>query len=253
MAIMNEMNAAIIADGTYALTPAHTKADAKRRAKRAAQFTKDSPMLKHPLKVDVDVQQAVVASSGAIVRETTGFGVLPELKRGFDREFILAIRDTQAGYEWLSNITIGATRGPTGALVHSGFPKIYNSMADDVRHLIKDADPRTIHFVCHSLGGALATLASLDYAKAGTADRYLYTFGAPRVGGSAMGQDLERMIGQQRIKRVYNLSDPVPLIPLCPYMHAGPGTIRLSDNFRRVTLDAHSMSGFYIPNMPAQG
>ena len=196
MAIMNEMNAAIIADGTYALTPAHTKADAKRRAKRAAQFTKDSPMLKHPLKVDVDVQQAVVASSGAIVRETTGFGVLPELKRGFDREFILAIRDTQAGYEWLSNITIGATRGPTGALVHSGFPKIYNSMADDVRHLIKDADPRTIHFVCHSLGGALATLASLDYAKAGTADRYLYTFGAPRVGGSAMGQDLDRMIGQ---------------------------------------------------------
>ena len=198
--------------------------------------------------------EAVSAASGALsLKEEAGFGALLERKVGTEREYIFAMRGTVTKLDWLSNINIGMTRGPTDCLVHSGFMAIYEQMRTDVKRLIAGANPSRMHFVGHSLGGALATLAALDHAKTSMGSTCLYTFGAPRIGGSALGQDLNRYIGATKVKRVYNLSDPVPLIPLYPYLHQEMGTIQLPDNFGRVTSAAHSMGNFYVPSMPTHG
>ena len=65
--------------------------------------------------------------------------------------------------------------------------------------------------VGHSLGGAIATLAAADLKKRGTpAD--LYTYGAPRIGGTATSNFITNQ-GLGSISRVTHLNDPVPRLP----------------------------------------
>jgi hypothetical protein len=48
----------------------------------------------------------------------------------------------------------------------------------------------------------------------------LYTFGAPRVGEVFHTRHVCRTIGEANIYRVYHDTDPVPMVPPFPYLHA---------------------------------
>ncbi|MEL6884320.1 MAG: lipase family protein [Pseudomonadota bacterium] len=260
---MHGKNAAVLAEGAYrvaaakASTSDNVKRDADLFAQRAQAFDADQAE-EAGLVEDVTVtpMEAVVGQSGGFVKETAGFGVLLERNGGQKGEYILAMRGTVGpegrSKDWFSNYQIGLTRGPTGSLVHSGFMDIYRSMQVDVQRMITGARPQRIHFIGHSLGGALATIAAIDYARNGTATSHLYTFGAPRVGSHGLASDVEKLIGVERLKRVYSISDPVPMIPLVPFCHVGPGSIGFADS-KPISGDAHSMLGNYIPQMPATG
>ncbi|MCJ8335204.1 MAG: hypothetical protein MJH10_13290 [Epibacterium sp.] len=68
-------------------------------------------------------------------------------------------------------------------------------------------------FAGHSAGGAVATIAA-----AAMAPDVLVTFGAPRVGGKALGEDLDI----ESIRRWVNASDAVPHYPAAfGYRHVG--------------------------------
>lgn len=93
----------------------------------------------------------------------------------------------------------------------------------------------SLNLVGHSLGGAMAALAGLDFNGRGWRPT-ITTFGEPRIGNAALSKyiDWTFEIGnntsipkddtQLRFRRVTHVDDPVPLLPLGEWgysMHAG--------------------------------
>lgn len=82
----------------------------------------------------------------------------------------------------------------------------------------------------HSLGGAVAALAALEFQARGW-DPTVTTFGEPRVGNKAFNTYLDERFNldvttpeNARYRRVTHANDPVPLLPLEEWgyrMHAG--------------------------------
>jgi hypothetical protein len=76
----------------------------------------------------------------------------------------------------------------------------------------------------HSLGGALATLCSLEMQKLDrNASIFLFTYGVPRVGDQTFASYIETTLGQNSY-RVTHLNDPVPRLPgrLLGFRHPYP-------------------------------
>lgn len=148
--------------------------------------------------------------------------------------------------DWLSNYNVGLRPGPGGRMVHAGFHRIWSQFREFVNNAAALYRPTHIHCVGHSLGGALAGLNAVALAQAGRNNVALYTFGAPRVGTLGFATEASvRLSG--RIKRVYHPSDPVPMIPLLPFLHAPLSSgIRLAGPAGAlIDPDAHDMSASY--------
>lgn len=99
--------------------------------------------------------------------------------------------------------------------------KVFTSFGDNLSDFFNKNDPAHVHCVGHSLGGAVATLVA-DWVKAnrpGTTP-YLYTFGCPRVGSEGFARSLTQNIGTENIYRVFHGCDPVPMVPIWPFVHA---------------------------------
>lgn len=77
-----------------------------------------------------------------------------------------------------------------------------------------------VHCVGHSLGGAVASLAADWVSRTLKLPTKLYTIGAPRVGTDWLVKSTTASIREENIFRVYHSTDPVPMVPLYPFMHA---------------------------------
>lgn len=91
-----------------------------------------------------------------------------------------------------------------------------------------------VTLIGHSLGGAVAALASLEMDSRGL-DPHVTTFGEPKVGNDKMAEFINEMFDlskarerdddtQMRYRRVTHVNDPVPLLPLTEWgyvPHAG--------------------------------
>jgi hypothetical protein len=101
--------------------------------------------------------------------------------------------------------------------VHRGFLNQFNSIKlnidqEIIEYYIKDSNTKKIIFSGHSLGGALATIASLYFKlKYKDLDISCITFGSPRVGC----KDFVKLFNKQieNSYRFVNDNDPVPCIP----------------------------------------
>ena len=106
-----------------------------------------------------------------------------------------------------ANLVVGKLEGiDVEAEVHEGFWKQFSEVDSEVRELLKQVQDCRLNIGGHSLGGALANLATRYYADDSAGSTY--TFGAPAVSPPAF---------QDRIKtpiyRIVNARDPVPLLP----------------------------------------
>ncbi|EGF82532.1 hypothetical protein BATDEDRAFT_86691 [Batrachochytrium dendrobatidis JAM81] len=120
---------------------------------------------------------------------------------------------------------------PPKSRTHSGFHKEYNKVRNAVL-LVMDA-VKLLHpnfkvvFTGHSLGGALSTMAALDYYDkyGGGAIRnaYLYTYGSPKVGNKVFA-DWFSSLPFGGIYRLAHVSDIVPHLPpsFFGYAHIRP-------------------------------
>lgn len=157
-----------------------------------------------------------------LINTRDGFGVCVTGGGRHQNELFLIFRgSTSANYgaDWISNARIGVNSSKTGLPVYLGFNHIFNSMLPQIQSFFKDLKQiKTVHCIGHSLGGAVATLAA-DWVNTNKGlSVKLYTFGAPKPGMMLFANRLSQKLGKQNIFRAYHPTDPVPMIPLYPFV-----------------------------------
>lgn len=101
--------------------------------------------------------------------------------------------------------------------MHAGFNRVAKSVTAEIDASLANKNPSKIHVVGHSLGGAVANLLAASFAarKFGVG---LYTFGAPRPGLTSFREYLTAQVREENIYRAFNMSAPVPLAPIHPFL-----------------------------------
>lgn len=133
-----------------------------------------------------------------------------------EKYIIIAFRGTRTDREWIADFTFEQVPFPyvrSGVEVHAGFFSIYQSCRETIfYHLAKLSQTKPLLVTGHSLGGALATLFTLDslHSTAFT-NSSLYTFGAPKVGNKLFKKLFNDVVNTSF--RFVNLYDIVPLLP----------------------------------------
>ena len=104
--------------------------------------------------------------------------------------------------------------------IHGGFEKAYNSVSERIeKSLLEKVHGLPLYITGHSLGAALATVATLALEQ----KKYFrdqiaacYTYGSPRVGTKALDINFK-----SPIYRVVNTTDIVTMVPTVGYRHVG--------------------------------
>lgn len=127
-------------------------------------------------------------------------------KREADRMAVLAFRGTEKEAEDIKTDLNARfyTRG--GVKVHDGFRQAFAYVEPMVKEKVGALVDYKLYITGHSLGGALALVASRVLSTDNVAA--CYTFGSPKVGNSEFGDDIKIPI-----YRVVNAADLVPRVP----------------------------------------
>jgi hypothetical protein len=200
---------------------------------------------------DLGSARSMEGVSGPISRSRSGFAAVVRGTGGRSTETVVVTRGTQTGADWGSNLRATYDTGPGGLVVHKGFHDIFKSIRAAVFSnlgSIPSTNRQTIHCVGHSLGGALANFMANYIHREFRADVKLYTFGSPRAGDAFFARDTTNRLGANNIFRVYNFNDPVPMVPLFPFLHAPHSSdgIRVGGTSLGVSVDDHVMPTGYM-------
>jgi triacylglycerol lipase len=128
-----------------------------------------------------------------------------------DQMIVLAFRGTQDGADWMTNLGAKLTAlNPTAARsvqIHRGFLEAFQDVERKIRpDLDRLPADKGLYITGHSLGGALAQIASSAFERDTLAA--CYTFGSPRVGQKRF--DAEVKCPHYRL---VNARDVVPSVP----------------------------------------
>ncbi len=137
---------------------------------------------------------------------------------------IVAFRGTvlRDARDWLTDFDALPMKEPWGT-VHRGFMEAANLFWPELPERLKEFSDgsQTVWLTGHSLGGAIATLATARLAADGARNiRGLYTFGQPPVGDAAFGNALLQHLGS-RYFRVVNSVDAVAAAEILSLRHVG--------------------------------
>ena len=141
--------------------------------------------------------------------ETQGFMARRRPLEGHRDMMVLAFRGTEKKIkDWRTDLRIElqAVEGKEGR-IHAGFQSAYRAIADEVETTIQQHERVPLFITGHSLGGALAIVAT-RFLRADSLAA-CYTFGSPRVGD----RELSRVF-KTPIYRVVNAADAVPRVPV---------------------------------------
>ena len=142
---------------------------------------------------------------------------------------------------------------------HEGFVSEYMLFREKVIEYVDMHPEKEVHVVGHSLGGALATLASFDIASSLNREVNTVTFGAPRVGTSDFRNAFDKL--PINLFRVVVANDPIARVPgmLIPYEHVGqliqidesgdmfePSDINTAILFTKRDFTNHYKSSYYF-------
>lgn len=126
-------------------------------------------------------------------------------------DFLLMLRpwplNELAGAEWCK-----------GCMAHYGFTEAYDELRTDVHRAIQELNCTRLTLTGHSLGGAIATIASFDLRAAmGYQVDATWTFGKPRIGNAEFVNNFEAAAMKQGVSpamwRVVHYHDPIPRAP----------------------------------------
>ncbi len=139
---------------------------------------------------------------------------------------VIVFRGTQDELDWTTNLNTRFVALQGGTRVHTGFFQAYwpirEAMFDFITHAIA-VKQRPVYITGHSLGGALALMATAELANHDDAlirdsIAACYTFGCPRAGDSSFDQYVKAPL-----YRITNGVDLVPAVPpaILGYRHVG--------------------------------
>ncbi|KAF2099139.1 alpha/beta-hydrolase [Rhizodiscina lignyota] len=191
-------------------------------------------------------------NTGPLLSDSCGYIALshaPSPKR-----ILLAFRGTYSITNTLSDLTTipqeyvpypgdddedGGRRGAKceNCTVHMGFFSSWLNTRHSILPVLEEVRANHTDYqltlVGHSLGGAVAALASLDFIARGW-NPTVTTFGEPRIGNAALARYVDRQFNLSddylkddrmlKFRRVTHTDDPVPLLPLEEWgyaMHGG--------------------------------
>ena len=149
--------------------------------------------------------------------------------------------DIESVQDWAINLNALQIQD-NGAKVHQGFGLALASVWDKITvplQKLVEQRKRKVWITGHSLGGALATLATRRLLNMKIGQIETHTFGQPRVGDKAMGKQIT-----SPFYRFAYVSDPVPLVPFgvpkaMDYTHAG--TLKQIDAAGNIHEDASNL------------
>lgn len=124
---------------------------------------------------------------------------------------ILAFRGTEATcYKDIkSDVNAITVECDSGGMIHLGFKEAYEQVEIDIQNKLNDPQykDKSLFITGHSLGGALATIASKKLTHQGGIAS-CYTFGSPRVGNDIWISNIKAPL-----YRVVNAADFVTMMP----------------------------------------
>jgi hypothetical protein len=139
---------------------------------------------------------------------------------------VVVFRGTENRLDWMTNVNTKFVALQGGTRVHTGFFQAYWPIRDAMFAFLVAAlkkKKRAVYVTGHSLGGALALMATAELANHDDAEirdsiAACYTFGCPRAGDSSF--DLYVKVP---LYRVTNGVDLVPAVPpaILGYRHVG--------------------------------
>jgi len=187
------------------------------------------------------LQRKIAAKSKRFAAEKSAMGAIAKRNQ---HEILIAVRGTITGADQATDANASKTACNHLGQVHSGFLHTYRSFEPVIqKHKALFPDAAMIHCVCHSLGGALATL-SASFIKIEYGGRLvkLYTFGSPRVGDKTFARKVTQSLGKNNIYRVYHDCDPVSKVPLNGHHWAVPSAY---ENYFHVPMAGESEDTAY--------
>jgi len=139
---------------------------------------------------------------------------------------VVVFRGTEDLLDWRTNMRVKLVELQGGVQVHRGFYAAYEpikkALFDTVRRMLK-TKTRPVYIAGHSLGGALAVMATAELANDEEAEvrdsiAACYTFGCPKAGDRTFDQYVK-----VPLYRITNGVDLVPAVPpiLSGYKHVG--------------------------------
>lgn len=143
---------------------------------------------------------------------------------------VIAARGTTSLMDWMCNARAyqttlrDATDQPVkGVEVHAGFYRQFIALLSlvdrDLQNHLKNGGK--VLCVGHSLGGAISTIAALNYGNTYPQQVWHASFGSPRVGNKAFKDAYAKCTKLQA--RLKHARDPVPsCVPPIDYWHVGP-------------------------------
>lgn len=137
-------------------------------------------------------------------------------------EIFCVFRGTESKADWKTDLDIDLRQSIVGK-VHSGFARALENIWYRIEPKILESirfSQRPVTFTGHSLGGALASIASARFAFHRPGKINLYTFGSPRVGDESFVATFERVVNGESF-RFSNNNDAVTTLPPWPYEHLG--------------------------------
>ncbi|WP_088894593.1 lipase family protein [Leptolyngbya ohadii] len=204
-----------------------------------AQANSDDPIEQEVNNAENTIQNTVRKAVRATLRVPVyiGFALISK------KHSLIVFRGSQTRAEWVNNVTAfqeDYTNLPSKidcGKIHSGFLDNYRSILEPLpRDVAAQLNPTVPCYVSgHSLGAALAVLASLDIALNVPAIKpqlQLYIYASPRVGDPTFAKLHNELIPNSY--RVVNQADTINLLPptnvLGVYLHIGQEWSFLAQN-----------------------
>lgn len=183
---------------------------------------------KHVKSSETDTQALILNCTDRIIITFKGTTSMRNLKTSIQLNFehlYSVIRLNADGEDELVRLKkLFGSRYMSGRL-HKGFATAYKSVMDEVVsrvRALREQRPRPVFLTGHSLGGALATICSLDLwvkLKINRREIFVSTFGSPRVGNSDFAAVYREVVPLHW--RIIVAPDMIAKLPRVGYKHVG--------------------------------